>query len=69
MPESCPPHAEVTVEELDKGTWLVRRHIPSHNVKMVAIPIIKRLPDDPEWDKVEEAFGRHSSRSVPEPEE
>jgi hypothetical protein len=42
---------------------------PTEGTKIVAIPVIDRLPDDPEWDKVEEAFGRHASKRLPVPEE
>ena len=69
MPPECPPGSAVTIQELDQTTWLVKRQVPSREYKIVMIPIINRLPDDPEWGKVEQAFTRHASKNLPEPEE
>lgn len=56
-------------EQLDNTTWIVKRQLPSREFKVVVIPVIERLPDDPEWENVEEAFARHASKNRPEPEE
>ena len=32
--------------------------------KIVAIPIADKLPDDPEWDKVEAAFGSAAAKNL-----
>jgi hypothetical protein len=69
MPPGCPPGSAVTIQELDKTTWIVKRQLPSRKYKVVVIPVIGRLPDEPEWEKVEEAFTRHASKNLPEPEE
>lgn len=69
MPEDCPPKSLVTIQPLDANTWIVRRQLPDKKIKMIAIPIIKDLPDDPEWEKVEEAFGRAAIAKLPPPEE
>ena len=69
MPPECPPGSAVTIQELDEATWLVKRQLPAKDYKMVMIPIIDRLPDDPGWEKVEHAFTRHASKTIPEPEE
>jgi hypothetical protein len=68
MPETCPPNIRVTIQELDPDTWLLRRVRPERSVKMVPIPVIKHLPDDPEWEKVEAALARHAASKLPEPE-
>ena len=52
-----PPRSEVTIQQLDAFTLIFRRPRPDRNLKMVLIPVIDRLPDDPEWEKVENAFG------------
>jgi hypothetical protein len=67
LPETCPPHCEVTVGELDETTWLVKRQVPTRGFKIVLIPALKRLPDDPEWEKVEHTFTSHASKTVSEP--
>ena len=69
LPETFPPHSEVTVEELDKTTLLIKRQVPARDFKIVLIPALKRLPDDPEWEKVEHAFIRRSSKTVSDPKE
>jgi hypothetical protein len=52
------PGAHVTIEQLDGDTWVVRRRGTPTKLRPVLIPVIDNLPDDPEWDKVENAFGR-----------
>ena len=69
MPPECPPGSAVTIQELDKTTWLVQRHVPSRKFKMVVLPVIDRLPDDPEWEKTELAFAKHAARKLPPFEE
>ena len=69
MPEDCPPRSLVTIHSLDKDTWVVHRQTARKNVKMITIPIITDLPADPEWEKVEEAFGRAAIAKLPPPEE
>jgi len=67
MPQECPPGSAVTIQPIDDNTWIVKRQTPDKNFKMVLIPVIDRLPDDPEWEKLERAFTRHSSRTITEP--
>jgi hypothetical protein len=69
LPRKFPPHSAVTIQELDDSTLLIKKLAPARDYKMVLIPDIKRLPDDPEWENVEQAFTRHSSRTVSEPKE
>jgi hypothetical protein len=47
----------------------VKRQLPSKDFKVVVLPVVNHLPDDPEWEKVEEAFARHASKNLPEPGE
>jgi hypothetical protein len=69
MPEDCPPRSLVTIHSVDKNTWVVHRQKPSKRIKMITVPIITELPDDPEWEKTEGKIGRHIARRIPEPEE
>jgi hypothetical protein len=69
MPPGCPPGSAVTIQELDKTTWLVKRQLPARDFKMVMIPVIDRLPHDSQWDKTEAAFARHASKTAIEPKE
>jgi hypothetical protein len=64
MPDDCPPNCEVTIEQVDKDTWLVKRYRPGKNFKVVLIPAIDKVPADPEWEKVEAAFGRAAHDSL-----
>lgn len=67
MPQGCPPRAAVTIQELDQDTWLVKRHRSTKDFKVVLIPAVHNLPDDPGWDKVENAFGRRAYSKLPRP--
>jgi DNA-binding transcriptional regulator/RsmH inhibitor MraZ len=69
LPPKWRPHSAVTIQELDDTTLLIKRQVPSRKFKTVVFPVVDRLPDDPEWEKVEEAFARHASKNLPEPEE
>jgi hypothetical protein len=64
MPPECPPGSAVTIQELDKTTWLVKRQVPSRKFKLVVLPVIDRLPDDPELEMTELAFAKHAARKV-----
>ena len=44
-------------------------HRSPRKFKMVALPVIDRLPDDPEWEKTELAFARHAATKLPPFEE
>ncbi len=68
MPCECPPHSAVTIQQLDENAWLVKRALPDQTVKVIAIPIIKRLPADPEREKTEAALARYAAGQLPEPE-
>ena len=68
MPADCPPRSAVTVQQLDEDTWLVKRRKPARQVKVVLIPEVHKLPSDPEWDRVEEAFARAAVQKLPPPE-
>ena len=65
----CEPGSHVTIEQIDRDTWLVRRHREQTKLKMVQIPVIRRLPDDPEWDKAENALARAAYAKLPPPPE
>ena len=58
LPREFRPGSDVIIERLDNCTWIIRRHRPDPNIKMVMLQAIDRLPDDPEWSKVENAFAR-----------
>lgn len=68
MPPECPPHSAVIIQQLDDNAWLVKRAVPDQTFKMIAIPIIKRLPDDPEWEKTELALAQYAANQLPEPD-
>jgi len=69
MPKECPPKAAVTIQQVDSETWIVKRQRPMKGIKVVLLPVVDRLPDDPEWEKVEGAFTRRACETLSEPEE
>lgn len=64
MPPELPAKSAVTVQQIDADTWIVKRHQPRRDFVMVAIPVIKELPRDPEWEAVEARLTAHSNRKV-----
>ena len=64
MPPELPAKSAVTVQQIDADTWIVKRHRPQRDFVMVAIPVIKELPHDPEWEAVETRLTAHSNRKV-----
>lgn len=69
LPEGIPPGSAITYQQLDKDTWIVRRHRPSREFVVVLVRDVKHLPEDPEWDKVESAFANHAYGKLPPFEE
>jgi hypothetical protein len=69
MPPELPPRSAVTVQQLDADTWIVRRHKPDSNLLLIALPRIKKLPSDPEWQAIERRMVDYSSKNVPPFEE
>jgi hypothetical protein len=69
MPPECPPNAAVTIQQLDENSWLVKRQVPDKAFKMVLIPVIDKLPDEPAWEEIETKLARHAVSTLePEPE-
>ena len=68
MPSECPPHSAVIIQQLDDNAWLVKRAVADRRFKMIAIPIIKRLPDHPAWEKTEAALAQYAAGQLPEPD-
>lgn len=67
MPASCPPGAAVTVQQIDSGTYLVRVCKPETAHKVVLIPSIDKLPDDPDWEAQEASAAKALSAQLPRP--
>lgn len=69
LPREFRPGSDVIIERLDDDTWIIKRHRSDPNLKLVVIQAIDRLPDDPEWSKVENAFARAAYRKLRLPED
>src|SRR5262245_26433292 len=69
LPADFPPGTDVVIEKVDRNTLLLKRQGSETQMRIVALPVVEHLPDDPEWDKVEEAFGRAAYKNLPPPEE
>lgn len=69
MPRELPPGSAVTIDQVDKDTWVVKRLVRTKEVVMVPFPKIKRLPDDPEWEEIERRMVAHNNKKLPPFEE
>jgi hypothetical protein len=69
MPRELPPKSAVTIQRLDEDSWLITRHKPNTDLVHVALPIIKELPHDPEWEAIELRIAKHNIRKLPPFEE
>ena len=69
MPPELPAKSAVTIQRIDEDTWIVKRQRDQTNFSVFVVPIIKDLPDDPEWEKVEAAFAADAFKKLPPPEE
>jgi hypothetical protein len=69
MPKELPPGSAVTIERVNEDTWVVKRQKPTGKLVMVAFPRIERLPDDPEWEKIERRMVAHNNKKLPHFEE
>jgi hypothetical protein len=69
LPREFRPGSDVIIERLDDDTWILKQHRSDPNIKMVMVRTIDRLPDDAEWRKVENAFGRAAYGKIHSPED
>jgi hypothetical protein len=65
MPPGFPPNSAVTIQQLDRDTLIVKMHRDKKNYKVVLIPAIYRLTDDPEFDALQEKIAQHTSKHLP----
>ena len=63
MPPELPAKSPVTIQQIDADTWIVRRQREA-SMAVIVVPIIKELPADPEWEKVESAFAAHAIKGL-----
>ena len=59
----------MTIQQLDENSWLVTRQKPKAGLIVVALPAIKQLPSDPEWEAIERRMVKHNNRKLPPFEE
>ena len=64
MPPELPAKSPVTIQQLDEDTFLVKRQRPSKNYVMIAVPVIKELKSDPDWEGVESRMASHHKRHI-----
>jgi hypothetical protein len=69
MPKELPPKSAVTIEQVDENSWLITRQRPNADIVVFALPTIKELPADPEWEAVEARMVKHNNRRLPRFEE
>jgi hypothetical protein len=64
MPPELPARSPVTVQQIDEDTWIVKRARPVKPLMVMLLPDVKKLPDDPEWEKTESAFVAASNQGL-----
>jgi hypothetical protein len=69
LPANFKPRSAVTVQPIDEETVLVKIAKPAKSRLVMLLPDVKRLPDDPVWEKTELAFARHAAKNLPPFEE
>jgi hypothetical protein len=69
MPKELPPKSAVTIQQLDSDSWLVTRQQPNKDLLVVALPSIKELPSDPEWEAIERRIVKRTNKKLPPFEE
>lgn len=65
MPPELPAHSAVTIQQLDKDTYIVRRQRERQPLFVVLDPDVKDLRNDPEMDALAEKAARASSKKLP----
>ena len=65
MPNEFPPKSAVTVQRIDDETVLVKLAKASKNGMVMLLPDVKRLPDDPEWQKIGKPDRRPQNKKFP----
>jgi hypothetical protein len=69
MPKELPPKSAVTIQQVGEDSWLVVRRRPKTDMVVVALPIVKDLPLDAEWEAIEKRMAKHIYRKLPPFEE
>jgi len=64
MPSEFPPKSAVTVQCIDDETVLVKLAKPSKSRMVMLLPDVKKLPDDPTWQKIESRMVAHHNKKV-----
>ena len=68
LPPEIEPGSNVIIQRVDDDSWLITGHREQSKQQVLYLPVLKRLPDDPEWDKVERAFTRAAKRTIHRPD-
>lgn len=69
LPKSCPPNAAVIIQQLDGDTWVIKRQRATKGYKVVIFAGVKKLRDDPDWEKMELRMAEHAFQNLPPLEE
>lgn len=64
LPPSFKAKSAVTIQEIDDETILVKVAKPSKTRMVMLLPDVQHMPDDPEWEKVEQAFTAASNKGL-----
>jgi len=68
LPPEIEPGTDVLIQKIDDDNWLITRHREQKKIKIVHLPVLMRLPDDPSWDQVESAFTDAAVKNLHRPD-
>jgi hypothetical protein len=69
MPKELAPKSPVTIQQITDDSWIITRQKPISDLVVVALPCIKELPADPDWEALELRMANQNNRNVPRFEE
>ncbi len=64
LPPSFKAKSAVTIQEIDEDTILVKVAKPARHRMVMLLPDVKQMPEDPEWEKVEQEFTVASNQGL-----
>ncbi len=64
LPTGFPARSAVTVQHIDEDTIIVKRQRDLTEVVFIPVPIVKALPRDADWEKVESAFTKDAHKGL-----
>lgn len=67
MPGEFPPHSSVTIQKIDRDTWIVRRARRPRQLAVLLLPDIRKLARDPQWEAIEVCIVARATKHLAPP--